>query len=92
MSKAIREFARGKECQIRIYGVCNRNNETVVLCHLNGGGLSLKRSDIHAAFGCSACHDEVDRRSMKIDKDTAQIAFYEGVIRTQELLQKEGLM
>lgn len=91
MSK-IRKYARGQECQIRLEQICNRNDETVVLCHLSGGGMGAKVDDIHGAYGCSSCHDEVDRRTQLTDSTTAQIAFYEGVIRTQTILKQAGLM
>lgn len=29
----LRKEARGRECQVRIYGVCNGNPETTVLAH-----------------------------------------------------------
>lgn len=61
MSK-LRKSAKGRECQIRIPGVCNHNNETVVLCHLGGAGMGTKNDDMFGAFGCSACHDVVDGR------------------------------
>ncbi len=62
MSK-IRKAAKGKECQVRIPGVCNFNNETTVSAHLSGGGVAGKVADMHSAFTCSDCHDAVDGRS-----------------------------
>lgn len=96
MSK-LRKSARGRDCQIRIPGVCNHNPETVVLCHLPGGGIGAKVNDIHAAYGCSACHDFVDGRNshaadMHGGKIAAQLWFYDAVIRTQEIMLKEGLI
>lgn len=95
MSK-LRKSARGKECQIRIPGVCNGNPETVVLCHLGGGGMGTKRSDIHAAYGCSDCHDVVDGRNAALRRilpdGDLRLFFYEGVIRTQEIMLAEGLI
>lgn len=96
-----REEARGKECQIRIPGVCNGNNETVVLCHLNnkrlfGVGTGQKVPDIFGAWGCSACHDVVDGRTMwtECEDRAAELLvdkqFYEGVFRTQNILLNEG--
>ncbi len=29
----LRKEARGRECQVRIYGICNGNPETTVLAH-----------------------------------------------------------
>ena len=94
MSK-LRKSAKGRECQIRIPGVCNGNPETTVLCHLPGGGMGRKQPDLFAAFGCSACHDEVDgRTNHKPDygKWETELYFYEGVIRTQQIWLDEGLI
>ncbi len=33
----LRKEARGRECQVRIYGVCNGNPETTVLAHYRIG-------------------------------------------------------
>jgi hypothetical protein len=55
--------------------------------------MGIKTNDIHGAFGCSSCHDEVDARTMKNnDRQEVRLAFYEAVIRTQILLIKGGLM
>jgi hypothetical protein len=93
----LRQEAKGRECQVRIPGVCNGNSETVVLAHLNnkrlfGAGTGQKVPDIFGAWACSACHDAVDCRVRLFDKDTCQAAIlhYEGVFRTQNILLKEG--
>lgn len=36
----LRKEAKGRECQVRIVGVCNGNPETVVLAHYRMGGLN----------------------------------------------------
>lgn len=63
----IRKAARGEDCTLRIPGVCNWNPETTVLCHSpyleSGRGMGLKSSDQEAVFGCSSCHDLLDRRT-----------------------------
>ena len=81
MSK-LRESARGQDCLVRLPGVCNRNPETVVLAHLGGGGMGLKKRDVHGAFCCSSCHDEVDRRTWVFEKDYTELAHRQGVERT----------
>ena len=91
MSK-LRLSARGQECLVRIPGVCNRNPETVVLAHLGGGGMALKKRDIHGAFCCSSCHDEIDRRTRLFDKDYAELAHRQGVERTQDYWIANGLV
>lgn len=91
MAGKLRKLAKGRECQIRIPGVCNGSPETVVLCHLNGGGIGRKRHDIHGAWGCSSCHDAVDGR-MKTPYSARDIRYFflDAVIRTQEALISEG--
>lgn len=92
MSK-LRKSAKGRDCQIRIPGVCNGNPETVVLCHLPGGGMGGKMPDLFGAFGCSACHDVVDgRRQSNESMDMLDIYFLEAVIRTQQIWLDEGLI
>lgn len=90
----LRKEAKGRPCQIQIYGVCNHDSETSVLCHLPGPGVGVKADDRHAAIGCSACHDVVDHRN--VTPDTLHInvrwEFLEAVIRTQQLWIKEELM
>lgn len=91
----ITKSARGRECEIRS-PVCNGDPETTVLCHLSGGGMGAKRSDIHAAYGCSACHDYVDNRTWLSNHPhevtMKKIWFYEGVFRTQAIMLREGLI
>ena len=92
MSK-YRQSAKGQQCQVRIPGVCNFNPETVVLAHLNGGGMGMKRPDIHGAYCCSACHDVLDGR-VRSDyvAEMKWLFHHEGVIRTQEIMIKEGVL
>ena len=59
MSK-LRKSARGRECTVRIYGVCNHDPATTVLAHINGAGMGMKHNDLHGAFSCSSCHAWLD--------------------------------
>lgn len=86
----LRKLAQGRECQIRIPGVCNGNPETVVLCHLGGAGMGRKHPDLLGAYGCSACHDAVDGRSRT--NDDWRLYFYDGIFRTQRMLIDEGVI
>ena len=100
MAINLRKQAKGRECMIRIPGICNHNPETTVLCHLNnkrlfGVGTGMKVPDIFAAWGCSACHDAVDGRNNRLVAEMGlageiDLYFYEGVFRTQNILLKEG--
>ena len=92
MSK-LRKSARGRECQVRIPGVCNFNQETTVLAHLPGGGMGAKKSDLHGALCCSACHDHIDGRvQSEYSHDELALMHHQGVIRTQEIWLREGLI
>lgn len=88
--------ARGRDCQVRVPGVCNGNPETTVLAHyrLAGtNGMGCKPNDFQAAWACSACHDYVDGRSHSRREDdplTARRWHAEGVMRTQDILIREG--
>ncbi len=89
----LRKEARGRECQVRIYGICNGNPETTVLAHYRMAGIcgtGMKPEDLIGAWACSACHDEIDRRTHNLDNKDARLYHLEGVIRTQAILLKEG--
>lgn len=92
MSK-ITESARGEDCQIRIPNVCNFDPTKVSLCHKGGAGWALKANDIHAAYGCSSCHDAIDGRlKTQYSPDELKLMFYDGMVRTQEILIEKGLI
>lgn len=89
----LRKEARGRECQVRLPGICNGNSETVVLAHYRMAGLcgtGMKPADLFGAWCCSSCHDEIDRRTRLTDAGDANVAHLEGVIRTQAVLLSEG--
>lgn len=89
----LRKEAQGRECQVRLPGICNGNSETVVLAHFRMAGLcgvGMKPNDLFGAWACSACHDEIDRRTRRTDASEAHMAHLEGVIRTQASLIAEG--
>ncbi|OOF53855.1 DUF1364 domain-containing protein [Rodentibacter genomosp. 2] len=86
-----RKEAKGRECQVRLPGICNFNPETTVLAHYRlHSGVALKPDDIQGAWACSACHDECDRRTRKMDTEYVRLAHAEGVFRTQAILRREG--
>lgn len=94
----LRNEARGRQCLINIPNICNKNPETVVLCHLHkpsiSGGMGLKADDFLGAHGCSACHDVVDGRNLSSDKhgftrDQIELGFYLAIFKTQKLLTGE---
>ena len=89
----ITKSAKGKDCQVRVMGICNGNPETVVLAHLNGGGMGSKHNDIHGAYCCSDCHSWLDSGyAMDSTRDQRDLDHLNGVIRTQIIMLAEGLM
>lgn len=55
-------------------------------------GTGIKSPDIFGAWACSACHDEIDRRTRLTDAEYAKQCHLEGVIRTQaQLLAEENI-
>ena len=92
MSK-LRKSAQGQECQVRIPAICNGNQETVVLAHLNGAGMGMKHADIHGSYACSACHDVIDGRvKAGIAQDSIILMHLMGMVRTQQIMLKNGLI
>jgi len=98
MSK-ITESARGEDCQIRIPAVCNFDPATVVWCHAGGSaagkGIGMKANDLLGSYGCSSCHDVVDRRApvpMGLTYMEVKLYFLEGLMRSLLILIKKGLV
>jgi hypothetical protein len=91
----LRDHARGQQCFVRLPGICNGNPETTVLAHLRMAGITgigMKAPDLLGAYCCSACHDEVDRRTRTMEYETVKLAFFEGMARTQARLIADGLV
>lgn len=96
MSKQTKS-AKGKQCTIRMPFVCNFDDATTVLAHLNGirfgHGVGNKVSDIHGAYSCSACHDAVDGRvTSAYSKIELEHMHLQGVIETQLIMLAEGVI
>ncbi len=95
MSK-ITESARGQECQIRLFKVCNFDRDTTVFCHEPGGsGMGTKWPDSEGAYGCSDCHDVIDMRVARpahLEWHEILLAFYEGARRTRIKLIEQDLI
>ena len=104
MSKIdLRKQAKGRDCTMRIPGVCKNDRATVVLCHTNehraaGAGMGMKPHDLLAFYGCQACHDAADGRMRPVLDGNgncytlAEIRAmeYQAVIRTLKILIDEG--
>ncbi len=88
----LRQFARGKECQIRMVDHCNYNPETTVWAHYRLGavaGMGQKPPDLCGAFACSGCHDAIDRR-VKTDFTKVQVEamMLYGIVRSLAIISK----
>lgn len=94
MASKYTKSAKGQDCQIRLEGICNYNQETTVFAHLPGGGMGMKQADIHGAYACSNCHDVVDGRmkSEHLTQNEIKLSFFDGVIRTQQIMIKDGIL
>jgi hypothetical protein len=92
----LRKAAKGRDCMVRLEGICNHNPETTVLAHIRMPGLSgmgIKADDLLGAWACSACHDAIDRRSYTdLDRDHVRLAHLEGMARTIAQLRKEEII
>ena len=90
----LRALARGRECQVRIPGVCNRDPATTVLAHIRMAGITgvgMKAKDLLGAHCCSACHDVLDGRIKTLQsRDYLRLAHLEGMVRTLAILLDEG--
>lgn len=94
----LRKLAEGQECQIRIPGVCNRDQATTVLAHYRMAGIcgaGQKPPDECGAWACSKCHDFVDRRVPPLlprSQETEDVEKWhlQGVLRTLHELSRLG--
>lgn len=87
--------ARGRDCQIRVPGICNGDSNTTILAHFRMAGTrcgtGLKPNDLQGAWSCSACHDAVDARAKtEFSRDELRVMHLEGVVRTIDILVAEG--
>ena len=93
-SKKVRNSARGEDCTLRFYQVCNHNPETVVYAHVGGaGGVGMKCGDNMGVYACESCHSLIDGR---IKHPEGNYDFSSDILRaleeTQQKLIDKGLM
>lgn len=93
----ITKAARGRDCLVRIPGVCNGNHETTVLAHYRmagTNGMGCKPNDLQGAWACSSCHDLIDGRTHHPDYNQfdTQHMHMEGCFRTIDALVREGIV
>lgn len=92
VSKKLRDSARGRDCTVRLPGVCNFNPDTTVLAHLPCGsrGVGMKSPDLIAVFACSGCHDAIDGRVRGVDVGEGDLL--RALAETQLIWFREGLL
>jgi hypothetical protein len=82
--------ARGRECQVRIPGVCNHNPETSCLAHYRLAGTcgtGCKPNDEQGAISCNACHDVIDGRVKTGNDSNLLIVFYVQIMPDDFVMQ-----
>lgn len=89
-SKKITQSAKGEDCTLRIPGVCNGNPETTVFCHAPSPlkGVGTKSDDFWGAYGCSKCHELIDKYTLEQAANT----WMQGIFETQKKLIQKGLI
>ena len=92
-----RKLARGRECMVRLPGICCGDPATTVLAHLRIAGYcgtGLKPDDVaFGAWACARCHDACDGRlRTDFSHDELQQAHAIGVCRTVAHLRQEGVL
>lgn len=93
MSK-LRKAARGAECNVRLSGVCNYNPETTVLAHIRRGhfGMGIKPIDLVGVYACSACHDEIDRRTRILPIEIVNDSLIDAMCRQLDQWHRDGMV
>lgn len=94
VSQKIRDAARDENCTLNIVGACNYNPETVVLCHFpdEHNGTGTKPSDLSSGFGCSGCHDAIDRRNQAMTDSEMEWYMRRSQCRTLARLIVKGVV
>lgn len=93
----LRKLAQGRECQIRLTGVCCHDPATTVLAHLNMSGISgrgYKSPDLLGSWCCFECHRCIDSNGQThgLERDYVRAAFMDGMCRTIAILISEGIV
>jgi hypothetical protein len=89
----LRKHAQGQMCRVRIPTICNGNVETTVLAHIKNGWYgSLKPPDIIGVHACSACHDEMDRRTMKLPIEHVDLCVFRALCEQLAYYVEEAIV
>lgn len=97
--QAIRDSARGEECQVRIVGACSFDPEKTIWSHAPlqaaGKGRGIKAIDVAGAYCCTACDAVIDGQAPLppgATRDSVMVDWLHGHLRSLVLLQKKGLI
>lgn len=98
-SQAIRDSARGEECQVRIVGACTHDNTMTIWSHAPlqaaGKGGQIKSLDLCGAYACTACDAVVDgQKPMPPGASRTSIMndWFMGHMRSLVILRQKGLL
>lgn len=92
-SSKITLSANGQDCTLRLPGICNFNPETTVFAHIGTiRGMGIKCSDIMGVYGCSSCHDEIDRKTRIMELESLAPEKLRALEETLALLFSQNLI
>jgi len=92
-NRALLEMAQGRECLLRVPGVCQGDTATTVACHRNEGkGMGQKQSDPMSAWGCVACHRWYDQSGAprEVKRARFMLAHMDQVIEWRKVASDPG--
>lgn len=90
--EAIRKFARGKPCQMRLGGVCTYEPAKSIWSHAPfgsaGKGMGMKSFDVCGAIACTACDAALDQPGANLvaTRDEVVLAFMHAHFRSLVML------
>ena len=95
-SNKLRKSAQGKDCTLRVPGACCFDPDYTSLNHITTKKFSSmggKVNDTFAVYGCTPCHDIIDRR-VKSNFTDGELAIYklDALAETQAIMIEEGLI
>ena len=97
MSK-ITKSAKGKDCQVRIIGVCSFDPAQTIWSHVRfsaaGRGRAIKAVDICGAYACTSCDAVYDGQAKRPDgmtREQVDMDWFMGHMRSLVMLVNDGL-
>lgn len=96
---AIRQSARGEDCDVRIPGICSFDPATVIWSHFRGlaggKGFAIKSVDEAGAYCCTRCDAVYDGQAPRppgMSKADIDLMWLQGHIRSLVKLKRKGLI